>query len=208
MTRRLDPLDKLRAANPLTTTQPVDWGPIMGYVGLLDERDEGHTETRHDSSSSGNIIRRKWRKAPLALGGLGAGAAALVLALTLGASTSSPTAYAVSEHSDGTITVTIDELLGIGEANAALAKLGVKATVAKVEPGCPSDLDTVTMPPGLGHKIVSPERQSVTIQPSYIPPEDSLLISAERVGAGIELSTGLYRGPSPSCVLPGDSQSG
>jgi hypothetical protein len=208
MTRQLDPLGKLRAANPVTTTQPVDWGSITGYVGLRDERDESHTETQHDSASSANITRRKWRKAPLAIGGLGAGATALVLALTLGASTSSPAAYAVSEHSDGTITVTIDELLGINEANTALAKLGVKATVAKIEPGCPSNVETVAMPPGLGHKIAFPERQGVTIQPSYIPPEDSLLISAARVGDGIELSTGLYRGPSPSCVPPGDSQSG
>ncbi len=78
--------------------------------------------------------RRSWR-APLAAGGVVLTAAIVAGALLLTASTSPP-AYAVVVNPDGSVTLTIDELIGVSAANARLAKLGVRARVAVIEAGC------------------------------------------------------------------------
>ena len=155
--------------------------------------------------------RRLRRGVPLTAGALVVAGAMIAAALILTAGTSPP-AYAVSENSDGTVTVTINELLGVSGANAELVRLGVRATVARVEPGCNASANLVPGPPPLATKMVHPDRPGVmTIDPSLIPPGDTLRISAERLSSGppaaVGLGIALYRGPAPACVPSGDSQS-
>lgn len=199
MSRSPDPLDELRAANPVTTPTPVNWSRIDAQLRVHRELDSA-TQSRHAhrrGGREGRPVVRRW--APVALGGLASGIGALVVSVMLSAGTSSP-AYAVTEQSDGTITVTLSELVGVTGANQELAKLGVKATVTKVEPGCTATVATVPLPAGLGVKLAHPEPGGLTIHPTEIPPGDSLLLTAQQLGAGVGLSVGLYRGPAPSCV--------
>jgi hypothetical protein len=81
--------------------------------------------------------RRRWAPRWMALvaGSLASVGAVVALGLLLGAGASTP-AYAVVVRPDGSVTLTLNELVGVGSANARLAELGVRARLAKVEPGC------------------------------------------------------------------------
>src|ERR1700686_2632821 len=176
----IDTLDQLAAVNPvvdLPATVPVE--EMLGMATASDQMGEPRVR-----------LRSYRRTKPLAAGLLASiGAAIAVVLLSAGTGSS---AYAVSTHSDGTVTLTMTELVGISDANTALAKLGVRATVVKIEPGCTASVDKVPLPPELVAKIAYPEKQGLTIQPRLIPPGDSLLLTAQRVGEGVALSGGLY----------------
>jgi hypothetical protein len=81
--------------------------------------------------------RRRWSSwwTALAAGTVASVAAAVVLTLALSATTSPP-AYAVAVRADGSVTLTLNELVGIGPANARLAELGVRARLARREASC------------------------------------------------------------------------
>ncbi len=159
------------------------------------------------------LRRRRLRGAPLAAGGLlfiGAlGAAALILT----ASGGPQAAFAVTENPDGSVTLTIDEIIGVSAANAELAKLGVRVRVRRVERGCTA----VGVPDGSHRAQVMKTVQMSKlangfahiewiINPRAIPPGDTLGLSAQRVqhGSVHAAATGieLYRGPAPVCVGP------
>lgn len=82
-------------------------------------------------------LRARWRqrRTALAAGGLASAGAVVALALTLTAGSSTP-AFAVVVHHDGSVTLTVNELIGVGPANARLAELGVRARLARREPSC------------------------------------------------------------------------
>src|SRR5258708_4952331 len=119
----IDAIDRLAAANPV-----VDLPGVVPVAEVLRIADAGQQPHEH-----GVAARRKWRRMPLAAAALATAGAAIVAAIALGAGTSPP-AYAVSGHPDGTVTATMNELIRIAVAHAAPTELGVKATVVKIEP--------------------------------------------------------------------------
>lgn len=133
----------------------------------------------------------------------------VILAATVGltAGPSTP-AYAITQHPDGTVTLTIRQLVGIGQANARLAKLGIRARSAGVEASCTTDLSgyqAVQIPPQIDGALVSMGRgskdASVTLSPSVIPAGDTLLVTAEQLAPGVvTLGVRLYRGAVPDCI--------
>ncbi len=171
--------------------------------------------------------RRSWR-APLAAGGVVLTAAIVAGALLLTASTSPP-AYAVVVNPDGSVTLTIDELIGVKAANAQLARLGVRVRVAVVEAGCAAKgvhaRFPALLPFGMQREPVEERRMvrpvktrpgfggiGMVIRPGAIPPGDTLLLTARRLSTGrhagapvhaVGLTMGLYRGPAPACVPRG-----
>lgn len=156
---------------------------------------------------------RRPRRAPLAAGGLVLTGAIIAAALTLSAGSGPQAAYAVTENADGSVTLTLDETIGVFAANAELARLGVRVKVRRIEPGC-----TAVGVPDRSHLtqvMRSVQMRKLAngfahiewiINPSAIPPGDTLGLSAQRaegspipaVATGIEL----YRGPAPDCVRP------
>ncbi len=147
--------------------------------------------------------------------GLIAGTVALAIATTaaalvLGTSTSTP-AFAVTENPSGTVTVTIRELVGVTGANAQLARLGVRARVASIQPGCTPAAGLIHVAPEarvlLAIITVEKNRDGVglTINPRAIPPGDTLLLTARPIapfktpGPAFGLTAGLYRGAAPTC---------
>lgn len=141
-------------------------------------------------------------------------AAAVVLAALVAGATlwlsggAGEPAYAVTQHRDGTVTVTILRLVGVQGADARLAALGVPVRTAAFEPRCstlPTAFRVARVPPSLIDRIRrihgGPGNAAVTVSPEAIPAGDTLLLAARRMGNGtVGLSEILYRGAAPSCL--------
>jgi hypothetical protein len=157
------------------------------------------------------VAARRRRLAPVAAIALALAAAlaAIVIGFGSGAGTS---AYAVVSNPDGTVTVTIKELVGVRGASRTLASLGVPARVVPAEPGCP------TRPGQFSSAHLSAEQSlristlagpsgtaSVVITPSAIPPGDTVVIGARALQSSsgrtiVGLETAVYRGATPPCL--------
>ena len=146
--------------------------------------------------------RRRSRRLLVALTGVVAIAAGIVL--SLGPATgSTPEAFAVVSHSDGTVTITIKEISGIDGLNRRLAELGVKAKAYMADPSCMASAEESPGWDALYPKIVvqngpAPE---VTIRPDAIPTDATLLIEGQYVVPGrLDVMVTLVRSPAPSCM--------
>lgn len=167
--------------------------------------------------------RRRARRPPALLTGAFAGLAALVLTLVLTAGSSAP-AFAVTRNTDGSVTVTLQELSAAPAANAQLAKIGVPVEIANVEAGCQQQGTRAQVPQSLYPHILQveaptgPDSLSLTIDPAEIPVGDTLVLAATLSPAGndaavIEPTNGkmiavghfaLYQGTPPTCQPPAD----
>jgi len=177
--------------------------------------------------------RRSSRRAPLAAGALVLLVAIVAAAITLTAGTSTTPAYAVTVNPDGSVSVTLTEVLGVSGANEALARLGVRARIAQIEAGCTQTGEKARLVPGdAAHEqqeqIVEPQKDgeglagiNMIIHPDAIPPGDTALITAQLDDSGRPVATfhgkpvsaaswtvGLYRGAAPTCQPPGVTYTG
>ncbi|HEY7933781.1 MAG TPA: hypothetical protein VID48_08150 [Solirubrobacteraceae bacterium] len=165
----------------------------------------------HGSELASTPIRirpERRRRVSLTAGAL-AGVAGAIIAILLLTAGTSPPVYAVSENQDGTVTVTINDLVGISGANAQLKKLGVRAKIAKGEPGCITSAKPVRVAPDLSVAMTHPSKvgatTGITINPRLIPFGDTLRIVVRRIDThrgllGVGLNFGLFRGSAPSCA--------
>lgn len=139
------------------------------------------------------------------VGGTLAAAAIAAAALVLAAG-SSPPAYAISQAANGAVSVTINNVIGIEAANAQLGKLGVRATIARVQAGCQTEGTPLESAPRqvyeaiMLHERVDEGSAGVqwTIQPSAIPAGDTLSLSPQPIPG--HRSYTLYAGPAPVCL--------
>jgi hypothetical protein len=150
---------------------------------------------------------RPGRMRPLALtaGAAGVIGVGTAMAIALTATTSAP-AYAVTENSDGTISVTIHDVTGVTGANTELAALGVRARALTFGPDCTQqEHPDPTHPRVYGTMLVrSPTPDEVTIQPSAIPVGDTMVLAAKIADNGrVVVRIGLVLSPAPSCFRIG-----
>ena len=122
--------------------------------------------------------------------------AATAITLVIGATTGTPRAYALTQNSDGTITVTLNDLTtGIPQLNARFAQMGIDETVIPVEAGCTTS--------GL---VADPGGQltdTLTLTPAPTSSNVAYFLAAERLPDGsIGLSIGATTPPLPSCFSP------
>jgi len=165
------------------------------------------------------VPARPWR-VPAARTLAPAGALALALATLLvalvigfgsGGGGGTP-AYAVMRNSDGTVTVTIRELVGVAGANEALGTLGVRARVVRSLRSCPARSGRyrpARLSAEASRQIVQPVfsagAPSVVIEPSAIPPADTVVIGVRTLDthggpAAVGLETAIYEGSAPPCL--------
>jgi hypothetical protein len=161
------------------------------------------------------------RRAPIAAGGLLLVGALVAAILVLGGSTRTTPAYAVSVNPDGSVTLTLNEVLGVTGANATLEKLGVRVRIARVEAGCTATAEPIHGPGEPSGQwlmsMVEPQRaagEGWIIHPDAIPQGDTVLITAQLANGGrpvmfqgkaitaVGSSIGLYHGTPPSCSPP------
>jgi hypothetical protein len=138
---------------------------------------------------------------------LAGGAGTLAVGITAGLAAFGGTvseAYAISPHSDGTVTVSISELSGVTGANTTLRNLGMRVVVVPVKAGCPSVM-SLPDPPVLPGKVsgsasMRGAKGSLTVDARGIPAGDLLVIAASQAGDGTEMSARLTAPPAPACV--------
>jgi hypothetical protein len=134
---------------------------------------------------------------------------AAVAIVVFGATGRDPAAYAVTVNHDGTVTLTINEILGIDGANRKLAALGLPVLVASARKDCRETGHPVRDMANLA-RIVEPRKVSDglsglrwVIHTGEIPHGDTLRIVArldtDVPEPAIAGSYGLYRGQAPRC---------
>jgi hypothetical protein len=142
------------------------------------------------------------------LGVVGASTAAVII-LT---AASSPPAFAVTTHRDGTISVVIRRIEGIRGANRRLAELGIHARAVRVADGCqavpPGPLSQIAVATfvrnGRTNKIGdTPGWTTTKIRPAQIPSGRTLVMPAVRAGAVVRFVRGrTVSGAIPGCLPP------
>ena len=126
--------------------------------------------------------------------------AATALALALTATNSAP-AFAVARNADGTVTVTIHDVAGVGGANTLLAALDVSVRAVPAVRGCPAPAGRQPESLFADRALrLDPASSSVTIVPSAIPAGDTLVLAATETSSDhVALGVTLVRGPAPAC---------
>jgi hypothetical protein len=175
---------------------------------LFDDLMREHGSTLTNARRPAPRRRVATRRALLAAGGGGVAlaAAAGVLVATAGGTTP---AYALTTHSNGTITLAVYQKSGIAAANAKLHALGDQVYVVPVGAGCPSisSLPGPAVPLNGKHLSVQSTTSaggSVTVDAKGIPAGDILVVAVQTTSNGnarASLETGrLTTAPPPSCV--------
>jgi hypothetical protein len=142
----------------------------------------------------------------LAAGVGGVAVAATIGTLAVGGGTP---AYAVTAHSNGTVTLAVYQKSGIAGANAKLRQLGDgQVVVVPVKPGCPS-INSLPAPAGprVGHLMIAASLAatksgsgSVTVNARGIPAGDILVVAFETTANGRVGASAITSSPAPSCV--------
>lgn len=170
-------------------------------------------------------VRGHRRLVALAAIGLALTGLTIVVALATGGTETTP-AYAVTVNANGSVSVTLNEVLGVSGANEQLARLGVRARIARVEAGCTQAAENAIPPGDSSHEqlptMVEPQKAGEglagldwVIHPDAIPPGDTVLIAAQLANEGRPVATyhgkaitavgssvSLYRGTAPTCRPP------
>jgi hypothetical protein len=145
----------------------------------------------------------------------GAAAAAVV---ALSAAMGAPPAFAVTNNSDGSVTITLTELTGVSGLNAKLASMGVAVRAVPVVSGCnaparvvgpdgsvqpATTLEVSRLPnnPRTGNQSTL---QTITVAPPQTPGQTEIVAAST---TGIDLLGQTVQGQVPSCVAPGGSGS-
>jgi hypothetical protein len=183
------------------------------WMDLIREPEAG----RALAASQPSPERARSRRPSLAVGGVVLLGAIIAVVATLTATTSTPPAYAVTVNSDGSVALTLNEVIGVRGANEALARLGVRARVAQIAAGCTqageidrSDGRQLYVEPqkGVGRGFAG---INLIIYANAIPQGDTVLITAQlnppvkyhgREVASVSSTWGLYRGAAPTCRPP------
>lgn len=161
---------------------------------LMREHGPALTAMRRPASHGRLAVRPVW----LTGGGIAAaGATAAGLVLFSGGAP----AYAVTQNSNGTATIAIHQLSGIGGANAKLHALGDQVVVVPVRAGC-TPVTSLTAPAPAG-KVTSTSAVSggqVTVNVTGIPAGETAVVGVEQHGSSTEMIMAFTTGPAPSCI--------
>jgi hypothetical protein len=134
-------------------------------------------------------------RAAIITAGTAATAVTLSAVLALSATTSTPSAYALTANPDGSVTITIHDLTAaIPALNAKFAEMGIDETVIPIQAGC-STRGLVNYP---GATMSEP----LTFTPGHknLPPGWDGVLAAEQLPNGkVALTIGSRKPPLPSC---------
>jgi hypothetical protein len=152
--------------------------------------------------------RRLWAmlaRAPrVAVASAGAGVAAAVALVLVFATTGAPPAYALTANSNGTYTITINDIAAaIPALNAKLKRLGIDTTVVPVTTTCTAPNDGVGL---VGGWPASTLNQTITLDQANIPAGSRGVIAVyQSPSGGIDLTIATKKGSIPSCLNASDA---
>jgi hypothetical protein len=147
--------------------------------------------------------RRHLRRGAWLAGGAGTLAVGITASLVAFGGTSP--AYAITQHSDGTVTVAIRQASGVPGANATLRGLGVRVVLVPVKAGCPSvlSLRRPVAPRGPSRITVpffAKGGGSFTVRASGIPAADVMVLAYASSDRVTWMAAVLTTPPTPACV--------
>ena len=161
--------------------------------------------------------RHHLRRAAWLAGGAGTLAVGITASLAAFGGTASE-AYAITPHSNGTVTVAVTDLSGVTGANATLRNLGLRVVVVPVKAGCQSIMSLPDPPVQPGRDsgpigLMGVKGGSVTVEAHGIPAGDLLVIAVSSTGDGTQMALQLTSPPAPACVtlppgMPGPGRPG
>jgi hypothetical protein len=141
----------------------------------------------------------------------------VVVVVVASAGTSTDPAYALTTNANGSVTLTVSELVGVHGANQRLASLGLPIVVARMESGCAATGQIVEIPITSASEIIESRRPEPVgptwvIRPAAIPSGDTLQISLRYAKHPVTFggqttpaligSWAIVRGTAPSCLTP------
>ena len=163
--------DRLRSADPVTAgSLPTEADTEAALRRLLASGHDGGPTPRRT-----RLRGRRTRPRLLAAGTVGAAALAAAIVLLFGATTTSPPAFAVNRNPDGTVTVRLIKLSGVGGANRRLAAIGVRA---KIVTAMQAATFVKRQQPCQGKPAGTV--RTITFDPGSIPRRQVLMLSADR----------------------------
>jgi hypothetical protein len=153
--------------------------------------------------------RLRRRRPALAAAGVLAVLGAATVALSLGGVGSTP-AYGVTQHPDGTVTVSLKELAAADQTNAELTRRGVPIRVLPYKSDCSNTASYTVDESAPPTRFGSGGKDEMTIDTTTVPAGDHAVITAlaDETGHVIVIMTGgpPAKGAVPSC-LRGDMAS-
>jgi hypothetical protein len=172
------------------------------------ERRYGSELSGADGPLSSGPRRRLPVIAGASLGVAGASAAAVIVL----SAASSPPAFAVTSHPDGTVSVVIRRIDGIAGANHRLAQLGIRARAVQVDAQCQAavapalrQVTVATLKRAHGAQWVGGVTGGVNarIRPRQIARDHTLVLAAVPSKGQVRLVRGrAVRGAVPGCLPP------
>jgi hypothetical protein len=155
---------------------------------------------RRELAPTPDPMRPRRRTVRLAAAGTTAVAAvAAATVLVVSATTGATPAYALSQNTEGAITISLYNLTtGISQLNARLQQLGINDTVIPVTQACPTP--TPVLAAGSGN----PASETITIGTENDEPVgvDGYLAAEQLPNGSITLGIGGMKAPLPSCFSP------
>ena len=131
------------------------------------------------------------RRRGLAAAGVAALATVCVALAVGGSGGGVEPAYAVTVNPDGSVVLSVRELLGVGPANARLARLGIRARLVRREAGCTVRTSATLLPPGeLGRQMHS---EPLPRGLRRVSRNRTLELQAERVAAELRFLQSMLR---------------
>ncbi|MGN6867695.1 MAG: hypothetical protein ACTHMY_04745 [Solirubrobacteraceae bacterium] len=142
------------------------------------------------------IAARPHRRRPALITASALATAVVVAAVLVLTATTSTPAYAVTDNSDGTVTVTLHDIQAITALNAALARDGIAARAIPLTADCPIHGFPNPMPAG-----TNPSTYTITIVPADIPDGYTAIVAASQNSSGeVQLAQGAWPSPGPPCL--------
>jgi hypothetical protein len=129
-----------------------------------------------------------------------AAATAAAVVLATGIANTTPPAYALTAHGDGTYTVSLNDIAsGIPALNAKFRQLGIDETAVPIEAGCTGP----SVGPGSLLESQGSMSASVTVGSRYIDPGLHGILAAEQMPNGqVLIAMGTTDRAIPSCFAP------
>lgn len=161
----------------------------------------------------GPAVRFAGRRRILAGGTTGAVAAVSAAVLAIGAATSVPPAFAVTNHQDGSVTITLNEITAVSALNAKLASMGIAVRAVPVVSGCNAPAQVVGADGSIQPATTLAVNQlptnprtgragtvrAITVAPPHALGQTEILAASS---TGIDLLGQTVQGQVPSCVAP------
>lgn len=138
---------------------------------------------------------RRVRRAAIVSGTALATAGATTVAVLALSASSAPPAFAVTDNSDGSVTVTLRDISALSGLNAEFARRGIDAAAVPLTSTCPIHHFPHYMPAG-----TNPDTYTITVVPSQIPAGYTAVVAATQTADGkVELLQGAVHSPAPAC---------